>query len=459
MPEFKKKTALGLRDLPENGQECTHVLLTHSEYDGLLAKVACAERDARSVYTAASQKIAQAERNSAQAKEAAYAEVNAVQKDLEEACRKIEYLNGLNKNLLRIARERANADRKLRPKKTHIDKLKVLYSADDLPDVIVTGGYNLIDMMKDKLVDLTPYLDEDTEWKGQLSSVGVNVNSRDGQLYAIPYIRQVIGYYYNKDLFAQAGIEAPPETWEEFEADCDKLLAAGITPISMDTADSGWCTSLLMGAMIGQTDTGEKFMNTNQPDSFVNDDVIQAAARIQKMFQNYTTTDAIGGEYGAAANNFFNEKTAIIANGPWMVSKFYDTSIVSDDFADKIAAAAYPGNVMYNSGQVGWSIASKTPEKIEASLAFVKFMTSEESQKMDLEMCSVVPDRSIEGADVYPLVNDTIALADKASHSINDYQSLWQASVVDEVSVQYPLLADGSISPEEFAEALTSAIS
>lgn len=50
MPEFKKKTALGLRDLPENGQECTHVLLTHSEYDGLLAKVACAERDARSVY-------------------------------------------------------------------------------------------------------------------------------------------------------------------------------------------------------------------------------------------------------------------------------------------------------------------------------------------------------------------------------------------------------------------------
>ena len=88
MPEFKKKTALGLRDLPEYGQECTHVLLTHSEYDGLLAKVACAERDARAVYTAASQKIAQAERNSAQAKEAAYAEVDAVQKDLEEACRK-----------------------------------------------------------------------------------------------------------------------------------------------------------------------------------------------------------------------------------------------------------------------------------------------------------------------------------------------------------------------------------
>lgn len=77
------------------------------------------ERDARAAYTAASQKIAQAERNSAQAREAADAEVDAIQKDLEEANHTIEYLNGLNKNLLRIARERANADRILRPKKTH----------------------------------------------------------------------------------------------------------------------------------------------------------------------------------------------------------------------------------------------------------------------------------------------------------------------------------------------------
>lgn len=38
------------------------------------------------------------------------------------------YLAGLNENLLRIARERANADRKLKPKKEHTvsadDKMK-----------------------------------------------------------------------------------------------------------------------------------------------------------------------------------------------------------------------------------------------------------------------------------------------------------------------------------------------
>ena len=339
----------------------------------------------------------------------------------------------------------------------YIDKMKVLYSADDLPDVIVTGGYNLIDSMKDKLVDLTPYVEEDAEWYDFMSEVGKNVNSRDGRLYAVPYIRQTIGYFYNTELFAQSGIESAPTTWDEFFEDCEKLKEAGITPVSMDTSDSGWCTSLFMGAMAADSDEGEAFMNTNQPESYVNDDLIRAAGQIQNMFQNYTTADALGGDYAAAANNFFNEKTAIIANGPWMVSKFYDTSVVAEDFADKIEVAAFPGNVMYNSGQVGWSIASKTPEKIEASLAFVKFMTSEESQRLDLEMCSVTPDCAIEAADVYPQVEKTVSLADAADRSINDYQSLWHATVVDEVSVQYPLLADGSITPEEFVQALDDA--
>lgn len=339
----------------------------------------------------------------------------------------------------------------------YIDKMKVLYSADDLPDVIVTGGYNLIDSMMDKLVDLTPYVEEDPEWGSFMSEVGKNVNSRDGKLYAVPYIRQTIGYFYNTELFEQAGIDSAPTTWDEFFEDCDKLKEAGITPVSMDTADSGWCTSLMLGAMIADSDEGEAFMNTNQPESYNNDELIAAAGMIQKMFQNYTTADAVGGDYAVAANNFFNEKTAIIANGPWMVSKFYDTSIVSEEFADKIAVAAFPGNVMYNSGQIGWSVASKTPEKIEASLAFIKFMTSEESQKLGLEMCSITPDCVVENADVYPQVTETNNLADAAERSINDFQSLWHATVVDEVSVQYPLLADGSITPEEFAQALTDA--
>lgn len=341
----------------------------------------------------------------------------------------------------------------------YVDKMKVLYASNSLPDVITTGGYNLIDMMKDKFVDLTPYLDKDASWKARLSKEGLKANSRDGKVYGIPFNKQVIGYFYNKDLYAKAGIDKPADTWDEFFAQADKLKAAGIAPFSMDTADSGWVTTLMLGAMIaGQGQAGADFMNQNLPKNYNTPEFISAATKIQKMFKNYTTSDAIGGKYENAASNFYAGKTAIMANGPWMISSFYDTTMAPDGFADKIGVAAFPGNVMYNSGKIGFNIAAKTPEKIEASLAFVKFMTSDESQKLQVEVNGEIPDSSNVTSDkVKPLVEDTIKLGNDAKVRINDFQSLWYANVVDEISVQYPLLAKGSITPEQFASALTAA--
>jgi raffinose/stachyose/melibiose transport system substrate-binding protein len=338
----------------------------------------------------------------------------------------------------------------------YVDKMKVLYTSNSLPDVISTGGYNLIDSMKDQMVDLTAYVDD--EWKSTMSDVCWEVNSRDGKLYGIPYAKQVIGYFYNKELFQKAGIEEPAKTWDEFFKQCDQLLEAGITPISMDTADSGWLTSLFFGAMIAQTNAGEEFMNSTLPTDYNTEEVINAIAMLQTMFQKYTTSDAVGGKYENGASNFFMGETAMIANGPWMVSDFYDTNMVEEGFADKIAVEKFPGDVMYNSGKIGFNIASKSKEKTEASLEFVKYLTSDESLKKLLEMTGDIPSSvNVTSDQVYPLVNDTIKLGNSAERNINDFQSLWYANVVDEISIQYPLLAQGEITPDEFATALTKA--
>jgi raffinose/stachyose/melibiose transport system substrate-binding protein len=339
----------------------------------------------------------------------------------------------------------------------YVDKMKVLYSSNSLPDVIATGGYDLISTMKDKFVDLTSYVDADSTWKSRLSAEGVAANSRNGKLYGIPYVKQVIGYFYNKDLFKKAGITSTATTWDELFAQADKLKAAGITPFSMDTADSGWVTSLMLCAMVAQDDTGEKFMNTTQPTDYNFTEFVSAAANIQKMFQKYTTSDAIGGKYENAASNFFSGKTAIIANGPWMIQNFYDSSMVPTGFADKVGEAAYPGNVMYNSGKIGFNIASKTKANTDAAVTFVKFLTSDESQQKCLETQGEIPDCSkVTSTKVKPLVTETIKLGASAKRKINDFQSLWYANVVDEVSVEYPLLAQSKITPTQFAAALTA---
>ncbi len=48
-------------------------------------------------------------------------------------------------------------------------------------------------------------------------------NAIKGTTYAIPLLSSVRSLYYNKDIFATAGIATPPKTWSELRADC-KLI-------------------------------------------------------------------------------------------------------------------------------------------------------------------------------------------------------------------------------------------
>ena len=56
----------------------------------------------------------------------------------------------------------------------------------------------------------------------------------DGRLVAVPLTVQGFGWYYNKQLFARAGLdpEQPPRTWDDFLEACGKLEAAGLRSIA-----------------------------------------------------------------------------------------------------------------------------------------------------------------------------------------------------------------------------------
>ncbi|MGJ4848659.1 ABC transporter substrate-binding protein [Bacillota bacterium Meth-B3] len=84
----------------------------------------------------------------------------------------------------------------------------------------------------DLLVDLTD------EWANHYVPSGVSADvaaslSYEGKTYAAPYTVLNNTVVYNKRAFAKAGIEAVPATFDEFLADCEKLKAAGITPIAL----------------------------------------------------------------------------------------------------------------------------------------------------------------------------------------------------------------------------------
>lgn len=348
----------------------------------------------------------------------------------------------------------------------YIDKIKTMLGTNNLPPVVYGAGYNLLDLVlaKGMAVDLTEAVNADAAWKALFDDKAMAANSRDGKIYASSAESNRIGYFYNKELFKKAGIEKPAETWDEFFDQCEKLKAAGITPLAMDTADSAWVTQLWMGAMVGtENEAGLKFMNTMNPKDYNTPEMIKAATQIQTLFQNDTTLDAVGGKYENAANNFLSGQVAMMANGPWMIGDFSDATKAPEGFAEKVGNAIYPGGFCYNAPIQGYIVTKQDdPELEKAAIEMVKFFTSKEAQKKALEMQGMVPasesvDVSAEAAKAHPLVSDFIKLSATAKKSSDTLQATMYPNLLDVISQEFPLLAKGDETPEQFCQKLTDA--
>src|SRR3981189_700466 len=63
--------------------------------------------------------------------------------------------------------------------------------------------------------------------KGDRLDAFVKSGSYQGKLYGMPDLSSARALFYNKDLFARAGITSPPKTWQEFEDAAKKITALG----------------------------------------------------------------------------------------------------------------------------------------------------------------------------------------------------------------------------------------
>jgi raffinose/stachyose/melibiose transport system substrate-binding protein len=74
-----------------------------------------------------------------------------------------------------------------------------------------------------------------------ISSLGTPATAwqTNGKWYGVPYDLHVVGFWYRKDLFQQAGITSAPTTIPQLVSDDAKLRAHGIQPIALGSKD-GW---------------------------------------------------------------------------------------------------------------------------------------------------------------------------------------------------------------------------
>ncbi|MCA0437679.1 MAG: extracellular solute-binding protein [Actinobacteria bacterium] len=63
--------------------------------------------------------------------------------------------------------------------------------------------------------------------KSDILDAFVKSGTYNGKMYGFPDLSSARAFFYNKTLFSQAGIAAPPKTWDEFVADAKKIQALG----------------------------------------------------------------------------------------------------------------------------------------------------------------------------------------------------------------------------------------
>ncbi|MDM8085012.1 extracellular solute-binding protein [Cellulomonas cellasea] len=116
-----------------------------------------------------------------------------------------------------------------------VTKLDAAFQSGDAPDIYMErGGGELAAHVEAGLTkDLT---DSSAD---AISTIGSAVAGWqvDGKTYGLPFSMGVVGFWYNKSLFAQAGITTPPATMDEFYTAVDQLKAAGIEPVSVGAGE------------------------------------------------------------------------------------------------------------------------------------------------------------------------------------------------------------------------------
>lgn len=167
MARFVKKWIGGYTDVPEGQSDpnCTHVILELEEYEQLLKEIKDAERETAKVKRAGETALRKLKNETDdkiwEAQEAARKTVEENTKELVLAQREMAYQKDLNKNLLRVAKERANADRKLTPKKEHTGYLVV--SSGEKETSYKDGNRNLKKKVLWETVIQSPYSVDFTE--------------------------------------------------------------------------------------------------------------------------------------------------------------------------------------------------------------------------------------------------------------------------------------------------------
>ncbi|MEF2072670.1 extracellular solute-binding protein [Consotaella aegiceratis] len=350
-------------------------------------------------------------------------------------------------------------------------KLPTLLQSDDAPSMFYSWGGGVLKAQSETgaLRDITAALDADGgAWRNSLNAAAVDGLTFDDKVWAAPFKSGVVSFFYNKEQFEKAGVDATQiKTWSDFVAAVQKLKDAGITPIAGGGGDK-WPIHFYWSYLAMREAGKELFDQTkaHEGDGFTAEPFVKAGELLADLgklepFQN--------GYLGATWNDTlaaFGDGRAAILLG--FENTYFTQASNSTDgkglAADNIGRFPFPvvegapGVATDDFGGLnGWAVTAVAPPETED---FLKFYTNLENEKLLAAKTAILPTtKGAAEAVTDPLLKQAAdQMAEETWHQNYLDQDLGPnvGRVVNDMSVG---IVAGQISPEDAVQQIQDAFS
>ncbi|MFF7560844.1 extracellular solute-binding protein [Streptomyces pseudovenezuelae] len=338
-------------------------------------------------------------------------------------------------------------------------KMTALTASGKLPDIFHTWGGGVLKQQVDAglVEDLT---DRTKPWADGLLKVTKEPYILDDKVYGIPFDMGMIGFWYNKKLFQQAGVSEPPTTWGGFLEAVSKLKSKNITPIALAGKEK-WPGMYYWAYLAMRTAGIDALQKASEDKDFTGAGFVEAGRRLKELvdlqpFQKGFLNAAYSTPTGQAAA-VGNGKAAMELMGQWAPSVEADSG---KGLGNDLGFFPFP-SVEGGKGAItevfggggGHALRRGAPQ---AAVEFLKFFASEATELELVKKTSILP--------VLPdaekaMTDPNLKLVQAQLKAATGFQlyldQAYAPAVGQEVNDSVAALIAGSKSPEQVAQSIT----